>query len=746
MSAFASPAGTDAFPFVGSALLGDTATLGGPGGPRRISVAQPAYPSQQQQVQTQPTALLPHLQRRSLMLTPPLLGTTTLGAPVGAPIGSPMGVDGSAQGNIMASCPQAEKTPPPGEEASQQFAHAAVRLLWGALRGDEQHLQLDSPGRAPFLGGGCGGPWGGRGVGAHSKAVYEENGNAFELSDPQEWLPLPRCFSRLLCCCDAAADINNNSTSSSSNCCCTSVPPYGFIPELNRLWVADDEDVYFWEVGRDEEAVERLSLSADVESVVYVHLSRDVLPPALRASFCWDDGALSSVSVVTHLDPSGCTDTPPFADVSSSPLHCLAISTSTSVRLFAVSATAGAPRGGGGGHPQQQGPSSISGIEFIEIGAAEKPRGGAMGAPLELRHAGAHTGSGLVFFGASSSQQIYVLDVTPRGDDWGGRLGGPLGFPQLSAKRARGSGPPWGALPAASTASAEGEAASLRAVMVQPSGAGGKGLGFRVWGLGGRRDRKGENVHFVCCRLVPLNPKLSDWLVWGFYALSSSFGFRKRDLLHSGAQTNRKKHNREIINREGWMQIEIDEPRGILWALGGDSSLSAFVLPTPNIQQQTTNKHRDPARNIKRGNGPHGSVCLYVSYLLLLLLLSYMYIYVRLSVSASLSICFLSVSLYRRLSLSPSLRSAGLFARSLRRYRFLYVPSNLYQCHSLPLFLSLCLPIYLSLYLSIYLSLSLSHSRLSLSSLSCSLSLFLSLCESFCVHLLLLFIIIIIYY
>ncbi|KAL8446776.1 hypothetical protein Emed_004778 [Eimeria media] len=592
MSAFASPAGTDAFPTLGPSTLGPAATLGPP---RRGSLMQAplVYPQFQQQLpqQTQQhrrslTAATPQGVMLSLGAStggPPMgsqMGATvagsmgaTLGAPMGAPMGASMGgpmgasmgVDGEA--GALGSAAQADERQVEGDAASNQFAHAAVRLLWGALWEDEQQLQLDSPGRAPFIG--CG-PWGPQLGLSSQKATYEENGNAFDLSGPGEWLPLPECFTRLLCSC------NNR-----GSCSCSALPPHGFIPELNRLWVAQDSELWLWEVGASEDAVERLTLPSAVESVTYTPLSRQLLPPALRSWYFWDESKLCTASVVAHLDASGCTDSPPYSDVSSSPLHCLVVSVSSCVCLFAMACRTG--DAGGSGFEQQQSTKTfrrsppVQSVDYKCIGAAPKPRGGPLGAPIELDQVAAHRGSSLVVFGSSGSQQVYLLDVKPL-------EGASLGFPQLF-KRARGM---QSENASAEAAASDADAAALRAVL--PPTESSTGFGFKGWGA--REDS--DNSGLLACRLVPLNPKLSDWLRWGFSLLSSSLGF-------GGSAANKSifasRGQEEAKRREGFVQLEVDEPRGIVWALGGDSSVSAFIMPLPTADEPLP--AQDAVKNIK---------------------------------------------------------------------------------------------------------------------------------------------------
>lgn len=547
MSTFVSPRASDPFPTGGPSLMREPSSLGTP---RRGTLGQPTYlysQSQQQQTQTQQ-------QRRSVHSTLPPIGATGLGTLVGAPTG----VEG---GTAILGNPSQNKHQLEGDDASNQFAHAAMRLLWGALREEEQQLQLDSPGRSPFLGWG---PWGPRVGVSPYKAIYEENRNAFDVSAPHEWLPIPKALRRLLCSCNAAAD-----SSGKLVCTCDPLPAHGFIPELNRLWVADNTELYLWEVGADEEAVERLSLPSAIESVVYAHISREFLPSALRSAFCWDDESLSTVSVVTNLGPSGCADSPPFSDVSSTPLHCLVVSVASSVRIFAVSATAGNSCGGPFDSQQQSKgvPRACLGstVDFTEIGVAEKPRASALGGPLELNLGAAHRGSGLVLWGSSSSQQIYLLEVQPVD----GPLEGGLGFPQLLAKRVKG-------LEVAgiqATSADDTEGAALRAMVPSCRGKGGSGLSF--WG-----KKQADCWGLVDCRLVPLNPKLSDWFKWGLSALSSSLGLGSSPPNHSSRGSTRD----ELQGGEGLRQFQVDEPRGIVWALARDSSVSAFLLPMPNSQ------------------------------------------------------------------------------------------------------------------------------------------------------------------
>ncbi|OEH74170.1 hypothetical protein cyc_04380 [Cyclospora cayetanensis] len=507
MSAFASPAETDRFPIRSSTFAEapvraemEAHVLMNP--LLRGGVTQAPYASAyQQDTQSQ---MQQH--RRSITSGPPYPFAATLAPSLAVPVGVPLGREGSAEG-VGASSP-GEKLDVLGE-ASAQFAKAAIRLLWGGLRSDELHLHLDSPARGPFLGVG---PWGRR-VGGPlcTKAMYEENGNAFVVSDPQEWLPLPNCFSRLLCTCGAAE--NTGGSSGSVSCCCTEAPPCGFISELNSVWVGGEGFLYLWEVGSPEDAVEQLSVPGSVESVVYIHLDREVLPPALRASFCWDDADLAAFSVTAHLAPSGCTDSPPFSSINASPLHCIAVSLTSSVRLFAISARAGAPRRnlishlqhGRGGPPRssQAAPASVCccGMEFTEIGVADKPMRGFSGGPLELSHAVAHKGSSHVFFGSTSSQQVFRLEVGPRAGPPGGPRWGPPG--SLAKKRAKSADfrPP---LTGAAAEREEEEPAALHAVA--PAGAV-EAQGFRLWS---RRTEGDDGL--VTCRLAALNPKLSDWL------------------------------------------------------------------------------------------------------------------------------------------------------------------------------------------------------------------------------------------
>ncbi|KAL8274070.1 hypothetical protein Esti_001912 [Eimeria stiedai] len=582
MSAFASPAGTDAFPGLGPSTLGPAVTLGSP---RRGSLMQAplVYPQFQQMAQQA------QQHRLSLTATSPQAVMSSMGAPMGAapvgsqmgvsvggsmgatvgtPMGPSMGVDGAA--GALGSGPQADERQVEGEAASNQFAHAAVRLLWGALWEDEQQLQLDSPGRASFIGWG---PWGPQ-VGVFSqKATYEENGNAFDLSGPRDWLPLPECFTRLLCSCGATKE------GSSGSCSCSSLPPHGFIPEINRLWVANKSELWLWEVGGSENAVERLTLPAPAESVAYIPLSRKLLPPALRSWYFWDESKLCTASVVAHLDPSGCTDSPPFSDVSASPLHCLVVSVSSCVCLFAMACRSGDV--GGGAHEQQQSANFRRGplvqtVEFKCIGAAPKPRVGPLGAPLELDHVAAHQGSSLVFLGSSDSQQIYLLDVGPL-------KGAPLGFPQLF-KRARGI---QSKDASAAGAASDADTAALRAIL--PLTEESTGFGWKSWVA--RPDI--GNSGLLACGLVPLNPKLSEWLRWGFSLLFSSLGFA------GGAASRSVFANRsqEESRKEGFVQLEVDEPRGIVWALGGDSSVSAFIMPVPTGDEPLA--AQDTAKTIK---------------------------------------------------------------------------------------------------------------------------------------------------
>ncbi|CDJ39363.1 hypothetical protein, conserved [Eimeria tenella] len=575
MSAFASPSGTD------RSIMGSTNTAGGPtssaiptlrvaplttdegpaasrGRACSISMTQAAYGfSTQQQQQQQQHQRRPSTQPSSCILGAPK-GTTAPRPPIGVdgPVDAFLGASSTGPANGGAEGP------------SSNFASAAVRLLWGGICADEQHAQLDSPGRAPFLGGG---PWAFRMGAPLYKAVYEENRNAFSIGDTSEWIPIPRSLSHMLCRCGAIEGSSNGN--SNANCCCRSVPPHGLIPELNRLWVADKGDLFLWEVGAPEEAVERLSFPGAVECVVYVHLDRAVLPPALRASFCWDDAALSAFSVTSHLDSSGCTDTPPFADVPSSPLHCLAVAITSSVRLFAVSATPRVPRVDPARQHQAGDPMkgpSVSSIDYTEIGAAEKPKGGAIGAALELRHATAHRGSGLAFFGSPQTQQVYVLDVKPIDYEMRGPRWGSLNIPLLFTKRSRTSE----VTDTQTAAATEEDSAALR-VVAPPNGM--EGSGFRVWGSGG----------FVVCHLAPVNPKLTDVIKWGFRALCSSFGLIGNSSNVTGNMVV------EMECRQGLRQLQTDEARGIVWALGGDSSVTAFVIPPPNLKEQqirTTNQ------------------------------------------------------------------------------------------------------------------------------------------------------------
>ncbi|XP_026190928.1 uncharacterized protein LOC34620921 [Cyclospora cayetanensis] len=547
MSAFASPAETDRFPIRSSTFAEapvraemEAHVLMNP--LLRGGVTQAPYASAyQQDTQSQ---MQQH--RRSITSGPPYPFAATLAPSLAVPVGVPLGREGSAEG-VGASSP-GEKLDVLGE-ASAQFAKAAIRLLWGGLRSDELHLHLDSPARGPFLGVG---PWGRR-VGGPlcTKAMYEENGNAFVVSDPQEWLPLPNCFSRLLCTCGAAE--NTGGSSGSVSCCCTEAPPCGFISELNSVWVGGEGFLYLWEVGSPEDAVEQLSVPGSVESVVYIHLDREVLPPALRASFCWDDADLAAFSVTAHLAPSGCTDSPPFSSINASPLHCIAVSLTSSVRLFAISARAGAPRRnlishlqhGRGGPPRssQAAPASVCccGMEFTEIGVADKPMRGFSGGPLELSHAVAHKGSSHVFFGSTSSQQVFRLEVGPRA--------GPPGGPRW--------GPP-----------------------VAPAGAV-EAQGFRLWS---RRTEGDDGL--VTCRLAALNPKLSDWLRSSIaLGVRRFFGLASTPHNGSSSSSSRSGENNTGAHRQGLQQLQMDEARGILWALGSDSSVSAFLLPTLSAEQ-----------------------------------------------------------------------------------------------------------------------------------------------------------------
>ncbi|KAL8432418.1 hypothetical protein Efla_000195 [Eimeria flavescens] len=541
MSAFVSPAGTDALPTVAPPLLGSAATLGGP---RRSSLIQPSF-------------VYPHLQEQTQQYLPsvtaaaPQVGMAAAGPGAGVQMGIPMGVDGD--GRSVAAGPQADERHIEGEAESNQFAHVAVRLLWGALRADEQHLQLDSQGRGPYIGWG---PWGPQLGASPHKATYEENGNAFDLSDAHEWLALPQIFTRLLCRCGAADGTTSNP------CTCSPLPPHGFIAQINRLWVADGSELFLWEVGAGEEAVERLTLPGAIESVAYAELSREVLPPAFRSSFSWDDSSLSTSSIFVHLNTSGCSDSPPFCGIASSPLHCLVVSVSSSVCLFALSRTADASA-----QEQQQGRDSqrglpVAGVDFVLLGMAAKPRGGPLGAFLELSKAAAHHGSSLVFFGSSEAQQIYLLDVAPLPAD-SARL------PQL-LKRARGLR----STDAATAAAPETSGAALRAVL--PSVDGDAASGFKSWM--GRGSKGNSLTGLVSCKLVPLNPKLSDWLKWGLSVLSSSLGFGGSDASRNNQSTSCERARKT----EGVIQLEVDEPRGIVWALGGDSSISAFLVPVPS--------------------------------------------------------------------------------------------------------------------------------------------------------------------
>ncbi|KAL8447768.1 hypothetical protein Emag_004176 [Eimeria magna] len=492
----------------------------------------------------------------------------SMGATLGSPMGASMGVDGEA--GALGSAPQTDEGQVEGEAASNQFAHAAVRLLWGALWEDEQQLQLDSPGRAPFIG--CG-PWGPQ-VGISSqKATYEEDGNAFDLSGPRDWLPLPECFTRILCRCGPTKG-------SRGSCSCSALPPHGFIAEMNRLWVAKNSELWLWEVGASEDAVERLTLPSPVESVAYTPLSRKLLPPALRSWYFLDESKLCTASVVAHLDSSGCADTPPFSDVSSSPLHCLVVSVSSCVCLFAMACRAADV---GGAAPEQQesanfrrGPP-VQTVDFKCIGAAAKPSAGPLGAFLKLDHVAAHRGSSLVFFGSSDSQQAYLLDVGPL-------EGSSLGFAQLF-KRARGM---QSVDASAAAAASDADAAALRAVLPPTESS----TGFSLKGWVARPDN--ENSGLLACRLVPLNPKLSEWLRWGFSLLSSSLGFgggaASRSIFANRSQEESRK-------REGFVQLEVDEPRGIVWALGGDSSVSAFIMPVPTADEPVASQ--DAAKTIK---------------------------------------------------------------------------------------------------------------------------------------------------
>lgn len=428
---------------------------------------------------------------------------------------------------------------------SLEWMQMAMQLLNMCGRQDEVNAQIDDPSRAAFLG-----------VLTSAPATYVAKDNAFVLPSSDEWCPIPEVIRQLFCTCKKV------------NCICTSAPPCGLFRDLSRLWVIDGSKLYLWcfpSANGDGEKLDVVVLDEAIESVTYVPLSRSLLPEILRSSFFfveeYDDPC------VVDIFSSNATSTPPCATPEDSALHCLVISTTTCVRVYAMankesrgqSAVGGregigfdtrcVPSGDCGKDDQLVSSLPPESLCLSLVGMAKKPRTG-----LKLHVACAHKGTGCVFLGDSTEGMVYVLTFSPTTDC--------ANASHIISKRLRAG---FGNAHRSSECSGGWLHGCAHSSVADP----------------------GDIAYSLGCKLIPLNRSFSSWILGSMSRVVRSL--RKDQSFDPEGR----------VTRKGILQIEADESRGIVWALSGESDVTAFVLPTPVIDPSNPLYMPLDVRNIK---------------------------------------------------------------------------------------------------------------------------------------------------